>query len=479
MKKRVIVLLLGTMLAMTAVSCGNAGEKENQTAEGTEQAPGENTEESVTAESAAFDISAKEHVTLCDYSAIPVTITGDYEEDDADVEQYYEQMITSNGPYYEPDETRDVIGEGDIVNVDYVGKLDGEAFQGGTAENQNIDVYNNSAAGGATGYIEGFTEGLKGASVGDVIDHDVTFPEDYGNQDLAGKAVVFTFTVNSIQKEITADAIDDAFVKEKFGAESIEEMKKQVRTYLENTASYNKQNDTFSAIQKYLLDNCTVEVPQDFLAARVSDYRRQFIESNCGGDESQLETYLSTYYGKTAEEIEKEWSDGMEDGIALELIMGAIAEELGTTIDEEKYAEFLKSASANSGYESEEAMFKMYGYGDVEYGKEYVRKLYLYDQALNELMETAKVTVEKPEENAAGDKSPDQAESVDGTENPDQAESVGGTESPDQTESVDGTESPDQTEPVGGAENSGGEKSGTSDPAGTESVDGTERAQGE
>ena len=76
---------------------------------------------------------------------------------------------------------------------------------------------NNSSTSGSA-YIDGFTDGLIGASVGDVIDSNVTFPDEYpNNPDLAGKEVVFTFTVNSIQKEVTMDTMDDEFALEQFG----------------------------------------------------------------------------------------------------------------------------------------------------------------------------------------------------------------------------------------------------------------------
>ena len=143
--------------------------------------------------------------------------------DDQKVKDYFKQMFDNYGPFYTADPDKTTVEEGDIVNVDYVGKLDGTAFNGGTAQNQNIDVYQNASATG-TGYIDGFTDGLKGASVGDVIDCDVTFPDDYGNTDLAGKAVVFTFTVNSIQKEMTIDDVDDAFAKEQFQVDTVDEI---------------------------------------------------------------------------------------------------------------------------------------------------------------------------------------------------------------------------------------------------------------
>lgn len=90
---------------------------------------------------------------------------------------------------------------GDLVNIDYTGKLDGVAFEGGTAQNQVVEVNQ------GTDYIDGFCEGIAGHSVGETFDVNVTFPENYGSADLAGKDVVFTMTLNSIYDLTLTDEI--------------------------------------------------------------------------------------------------------------------------------------------------------------------------------------------------------------------------------------------------------------------------------
>lgn len=414
MKKKIIALMLSAMIVMTAVGCGS--DKNEGTAEGTEVAETTETTEKVTSEpsaSSAFDLKGSDYAKVCDYSAFDVTITGDYDVDDADVKEYFEGMFNNYGPFYTEDPDKTTIGEGDVVDVDYVGKLDGVAFDGGSAEHQIIDVDKNASVTG-TGYIDGFTDGLKGASVGDVVDCDVTFPENYGNTDLAGKAVVFTFTVNSIQKELTIDDVDDDFAKEQFQVDTVEAMYDQIRSYMEQYAEYSKQSDTYQAVQNYLIDNSTVEVPEDYLAARVSDYKRQFIATNCDGDESALESFLSDNYGKTVEEMEEYWKEGMTKSISLELIMDAIVEELGITLDEDAFTSYVQQMVTNNGYESADAMYNMYGYGDTAYGEKYFRNLYTYDQALEKVMENATVNVDP---GVAADGADDtEAQEADGTE---------------------------------------------------------------
>ena len=89
----------------------------------------------------------------------------------------------------------------------------------------------------------------------------MTFPEDYTAENLAGKEVVFTFTVNSIQKEMALDDVDDNFAKEQFNVDTVDEMYDQIASMLKNSAESTRMSDTYSAIQDYLLENCKVEVP--------------------------------------------------------------------------------------------------------------------------------------------------------------------------------------------------------------------------
>lgn len=391
MKKKLVALLLSAVMVMSVAGCGSdEGEAVTGTTETVEATEMSTSEPSA---SGAFDLNAGDCVTLCDYENIDVTISGDYEMSDEALETYITSWMEYSGPFFKEVTDRTVIEEGDIVNLDYVGKLDGVAFDGGSAENQYIDVYNNTSADGGA-YIDGFTDGIKGASVGDVVDCDVTFPENYGNADLAGKAVVFTFTINSIQERMTWDDFDDAYVSENFGVESVEDLRTQLQSGLSDQMDYYKWYEISTQVQSYLTDNCTVEIPEDYLAARVSDYKKQFIEYYCGGDESQLEGIVSTYFGNTVEEMEESWKEEQESSIKLELILGAIADEMGLEFDEEEYDSYVESMVSGSGYESAEAMYELYGYGDAAYGEKYFKNIYVCNLALEQLVNNAQVTVD-------------------------------------------------------------------------------------
>lgn len=392
MKKRILALMLCMMTAVTIVGCGNDADN----IEGTESV--ENTEGTEIAalpevNLAKFDLNPEELVTLCDYSEIPVTITGDYEVSDEDVETYFKKVFENYGPFYMADDSKTTIAEGDIVNVDYVGKLDGVAFDGGSATNQTIDVSKNASVNG-NAYIDGFTSGLLGASVGEEIDCDVTFPENYGNADLAGKAVVFTFTVNSIQKEISFEEVDDAFAKEYFEAESKEAMFAEIKTSMQTAAENQKLSDTYTAVQDYLLANSTVDMPEDYFSERYTAFKNKFITTYCNGDASQLESFLSTNFGVTIEEAEADWEEALRKNVELELVMQAVAAKEGVAFEQEAYDIYINNIMKYNGVTSADALYENYGYGDKAYGEAYMKDIYLANLALENVQKNAVVTIE-------------------------------------------------------------------------------------
>ncbi len=113
---------------------------------------------------------------------------------------------------------------GDQVVIDFLGKVDGEPFEGGTAEDYPLELGSNS-------FIPGFEDQLIGAKAGDEIDVKVTFPSEYGAENLAGKDAVFTCTVKAVKEKVAA-TIDDEFAK-KYGAENLDDLKKQIAERLE------------------------------------------------------------------------------------------------------------------------------------------------------------------------------------------------------------------------------------------------------
>ncbi|WP_372893343.1 trigger factor [Rhodosalinus sp.] len=147
--------------------------------------------------------------------------------DDAAVDEAL-QNLAENAQDFEDRDEGAAAEDGDQVVIDFTGKLDGEAFEGGAAEDYPLTL-------GAGAFIPGFEEQLVGVKAGDETEVKVTFPEDYGAEHLAGKEVTFDVTVKAVKAPKAAE-IDDELAK-KFGAEDLEALKGQIRERLE--AEYN------------------------------------------------------------------------------------------------------------------------------------------------------------------------------------------------------------------------------------------------
>lgn len=147
-----------------------------------------------------------EYVTVSQYKNLPFPLNTDKALIEKVQKKYHEDMESLN-----LHNTIDVpkVADGDTVIIDYVGKKDGKAFEGGTANGQSLVI-------GSDSYIDGFEDGLIGVDVGETVDLNLTFPKDYGNADLAGQKVVFTVTVKSCTRKVypTLSSVGEVMAQE-------------------------------------------------------------------------------------------------------------------------------------------------------------------------------------------------------------------------------------------------------------------------
>ena len=398
MKKRMIALLLCMTTVFAMTGCGNGS---NGSQKGTEAATESSVQETYNGPSSAqMDIDLSKQVTkLADYKGIDVTITGDYDVTDEQVNERTLAFLNYRGVKGAEVTDRDTVQDGDLVLVDYTGYHNDEAFDGGSATDVMIDVSNNCEATQQTGYIDGFSDGLIGAKVGEETSSDVKFPDEYSNNpDLAGEMTTFKFKVKGIYKALTLDDLTDAQVKENFSdaqIETKEDLIKNVRAMMESQASSSKSQDTVNKVQTYMLDNSEVTIPDEYLEARLAEYQAQFTRDNVGETQT-LEEYL-TANNTTLEDQQKNWRTSLEKQIKLEFIFGRIAELEGLEIDQDKYEQFIDYiiSSGNSELSTEASIYDYYGNGNKEDGKKNLKRLYLTNDALSFVVENANVTVQK------------------------------------------------------------------------------------
>jgi trigger factor len=380
MKKKLVAAVLCAAMVISVSACGSSSDTNTEAEESTAVAVESTESAEETVSSLDIEVDALACVTtLADYVGIDVSLTGDYEVTDADVEDIITTILSSAGIDTREVTDRTTVQDGDLVNVDYTGYLDGEAFDGGSATDTVVEISDDN------GYIPGFTDGLIGAEVGTTLDCPVTFPEDYGSDTLDGQEVIFTFTINGIYENVTIDTLSDDAVEENFGdaydVHTAQELWDYVQNYLTDQAISN-------FIEDYMLENSEVTVPEDYLEARLDEYQNSYA-TNYYGDLETMETYME-YYGTTLDEVRETWRDYLDSSIRLELIFEVIAIKENMDVDDEGYDEYLQNII--SSYSSdEETIYESFGDGDAEKGKAYVQRMYLMNKALTYTIDNANV----------------------------------------------------------------------------------------
>lgn len=190
------------------------------------------------------------------YKSLTFEATPEQEITDADVDSY---LATNILPYVPIDANDDTVKDGDIVNIDYVGRIDGVEFDGGKAEGYNLTI-------GSGQFIDGFEDGLVGASNGETRVINVTFPEDYGNEELNGKEAEFTVDINNISRTCTLDEFDDEVAKALLGDDTMtaSAYKKQIFDYLKQMAKLKAKGELYANALQAVVDASDME-PSDEL----------------------------------------------------------------------------------------------------------------------------------------------------------------------------------------------------------------------
>lgn len=393
MKKKMIVLLAVLCAVSLVGGCGNKKDS------GTEQEDtGDTNVSDVQTGEVSYDV--EQCVKLGEYKGLELTL-GSYEVMDEDVRSDIESTLASYPAYEDTDKT--TVEEGDVVNIDYEGLKDGVAFDGGTAQGANLEI-------GSDSFIDGFEDGLIGKKVGEKVALNLTFPEQYQNEELAGQAVVFNVTINKIveEKYMTYDTVTDEFVADNFiseGYQTVDDMKKGVREKLESNNETNKMTDTQNAVFDKLRETCTVTLPDGLLDQKIQEYMEQFESNLKNSYNMELADYLSST-GTTEDDFNAQVHQYIEDSLTNQLIMEAIAKKENIEADEEGFAEYKQGIITDYGYESEDALME-------QYGEDYVKNAYVSDKAMQYVIDNAKVTYSST---PADDAAADGGEASDGTD---------------------------------------------------------------
>lgn len=353
MKKRIVIL--SALLCLALAGCQNSSKETEATSETATEATAETSSDSSSEESSdaqtqesetedptpvveqtVADEGIDKFITLGEYKGLDLTKNVIAVSDD-DIQS----RIDSDLKTYASEVADGTVEDGDIVNIDYEGKIDGEAFDGGSSQGYDLTI-------GSGSFIDDFEEQLIGSKTGETTEVNVTFPEDYGNEELNGKDAVFTVTINSIKrpdKEIT-----DEWVQKNSDYKTVDEYTDNIRTEMETSneesALSTMQNEAFSMV---FSSSTPIQYPQDL----VDEYTELTKQS--------YETYAS-YYGMEYDEFASSMgitdvsiANAAKSSVKTELIVDAICEKEGISTDSDAYKTQLTKALEENGYSDYDA----------------------------------------------------------------------------------------------------------------------------
>jgi trigger factor len=285
----------------------------------------------------------------------------------------------------------------DQVNIDFVGTIDGEEFQGGSAQNTNLVL-------GSGRMIEGFEKGLLKAKTGDEVVLDLAFPDDYNNADVAGKSVQFKVTVNSVSAPELPELNDEFFAAFGVSEGGEEGFRKEVKANMERELRKASKNRLKTGLMDILLEQNPVEVPLALVNAEINVLRQQALQQ-FGAGAQNLDP------GLLPDELFREQA---EKRVKLGLILGEVIKQQSMRADADKVREAIEDIAMT--YEQPEEVINWY-YGNKEQ-LEAVESAVLEDQVFDLIVEQADVKEKKVSYEELTRPAQDTAADKDGKEKP-------------------------------------------------------------
>ena len=301
------------------------------------------------------EVFVRPDVTLGEYKGVVVkkqtTLVTDVEVD-ARIEEERNKQATEIEV-----EGRAVV-DGDTVNLDYAGSVDGVAFAGGTAQDQTLKI-------GSGSFIPGFEEQMIGMNIGEEKDLQVTFPEKYHAEELAGKAAVFHVKVNSIT-ETQLPALDDDFAKDISEFDTLNEYKADIRAKLEAQAAQ-RDNDVFTNdVLGKVMENAAVEIPEAMIERQIDSMMRDF-EYRLMGNGLKLDDFIK-YTGSDMQAFRENYRGQAIKSVKAHLVLEAIEKAEAIDATEEQIDKQLEAFAGQTGKSVEEFKAGL-SESDIEYFK--------------------------------------------------------------------------------------------------------------
>jgi trigger factor len=281
------------------------------------------------------DIDPTAYVTVCEYKGIKIKkddITASDDEVQAQIDALMASFQTTN-------EIKDrAVEDGDVVNIDFTGKVDGKEFDGGSGQGYDLTI-------GSGTFIDNFEEQLIGHNPGETVEVKVKFPDDYQSENLAGKDAVFTTVINYISEKEDAK-LNDEFVKENlseepYGFTSVKDMKTKIKDNLET-------NRKESYVWDYLTENSTFNDNMKEVVDKQLDLMVEGAKAESQAQNLSFEDYLSSNGLKDEQALRDAYYDRCEEIVKTYLVSDVIAGQENISVTEDDVKKFFNGQDYSS-----------------------------------------------------------------------------------------------------------------------------------
>ena len=316
-------------------------------------------------------VQIKPEVKLGKYKGIEIPKI-EYNVSDEDIEKEIEAIADKNSRLVTVEDR--AVEDKDVAVIDFEGFVDGVAFEGGKAENHELEI-------GSHSFIYGFEDQVIGMKVGEEKEINVKFPEKYFSEDLAGKDAMFKVKLHEIKKK-ELPKIDDEFAKDVSEYDTLEELKASIRKRDEEENEHRAKHEKEDAAIKAVCDNAEVDIPSGMIETELSRIM-QDMDMNLSYQGLNLAKYLQMI-GKTEEDFKKDYEEQAKESVKSRLVLEAVSKDAKIEVTDADIAEKLEELAKSYG-KSKEDLEKN------EELKKYVKENLSYEKTIDYILSNAKI----------------------------------------------------------------------------------------
>lgn len=393
MKKRIYLAMLAACLALTVTGCGESGKTGTDTAETQENSDGKTVEAGVSRLVSVDNVD--KYITLGEYKGLILDNTVEVITDD-DVQARIDQELQDKA-----ESVSDGAQEGDLVTVNYVGTIDGETFDGGTANNYDFIIGNG-------GMFQEFEQGVIGMKKGETKEISIDFPSDYSDSTLAGKKADYKVTVQNVRR---APELTDEWVTKNTDYTTVEEYREGTRKTLEKEARESAGEVLKNTAWNTVLENTEVkEYPEADVENAISEFRKS-MEVYAKQADMTLEEFVESQ-GISQDAFDEQSRQYAEGKVKQNLIVQGIMDAEGLSLDDKESLKVQEELVKQMGAANLAELVDTYGqsYVDESVGLLRVEDFIVKNAQVSEkaangdtVADNAEGAAEQAEDSASGD----------------------------------------------------------------------------